>query len=190
MIEVWKAIPRLNGYEASNLGRIRSIDRVIEGISRWDISSTRIYNQPGKIISLIDNGNGYLYFTSSIKGKRKNYYVHRAIAEAFLDNINLYDEINHKDGNKKNNNIENLEWCSHLQNLEHASINNLIRKGEQKPNAIKIINKSSGLIFNTIREAADFYNIKYGLLKEALRRKVIRRKAIYNDLILLKDYIN
>ena len=66
-------------------------------------------------------GKGYMYVDLYTKGKRKRKYVHRLVAEAFIPNPEEKPYINHKDGNPQNNNVKNLEWCSPLENVEHAS---------------------------------------------------------------------
>lgn len=61
-----------------------------------------------------------VYMRRDSTNKREDVYVHRIIAELFLDNPNHYPEINHKDSNPMNNNVNNLEWCSHYYNLKYA----------------------------------------------------------------------
>ena len=68
---------------------------------------------------------GYHIVNLSIEGKCKTYLVHRLVAKAFIPNPNNYPTINHKDGNKLNNNINNLEWCSYKYNTQHAIVNGL-----------------------------------------------------------------
>jgi hypothetical protein len=78
-----------------------------------------------------DNGTGYLKVLLRINGKPQNRYVHRLVATAFLPKPFGFDEVNHIDGNKKNNTVENLEWCTCLQNKQHAANNGLTNKGEK-----------------------------------------------------------
>jgi hypothetical protein len=73
-----------------------------------------------KKLSGWDNGKGYRVVTLMTKNKRKNHYIHRLVALHFIDNPLNYKEINHKDGNKSNNNISNLEWISRSGNIKHA----------------------------------------------------------------------
>jgi len=63
--------------------------------------------------------NGYLYYRLSKNGKKKMYYAHRLVAEAFIPNSNNLPVVNHKDGNKLNNNVNNLEWVSYSENTKH-----------------------------------------------------------------------
>lgn len=113
--EVWKDIPKYEGlYQASNLGRIRSCARTI-------IRENRIKQQfKGKILSPEDNGNGYLRLILYKNKKKNSEYVHRLIASAFIENYYNCEQINHIDGNKQNNNINNLEWCTKSYNIKEA----------------------------------------------------------------------
>lgn len=72
--------------------------------------------------------NGYLTVALPKNGKQKTYYVHRLVAEAFIDNPMNLPQVNHKDENKQNNSVENLEWCTAAYNLEYSGIH--IKAGE------------------------------------------------------------
>lgn len=163
MKEIWKLILSLDGiYEASNLGRIKS---------------NNFYNKKvPKILSLVNNGNGYLYFTISINNKRRNVYVHRAVCEAFNPTIDGMNIVNHKNGLKNDNRVENLEWCNSSMNMKHAYDNGFNHSGGKKVNAIKVIDTETNMVFDCIREASDYYGIKYGLMKEALNRDHVNHK--------------
>lgn len=111
MEEIWKDIEGYEGkYQVSNLCRIRSLDRKVGN-----------YIKEGKILKPFSNRCGYLQvdlFDSSINRKSKT--IHRLVAETFIPKIEGKNEINHIDGNKNNNSINNLEWCTRLENLTHA----------------------------------------------------------------------
>jgi len=98
MSEIWKPIKDYeNEYMISNLGRV------------------------AKILKPNDDGKGYLKIGLSKKGnKYKTPRIHQLIAQAFIPNKNNYSIINHKDGNKRNNNISNLEWCTQQHNIKEA----------------------------------------------------------------------
>ena len=68
----------------------------------------------------LDNGLGYLRVRVKDNGKKKHKYIHRLVAETFLSNPHSYTEVNHRNGDKSDNRVENLEWCSRSQNLKHA----------------------------------------------------------------------
>ena len=108
--EVWKDILGYEGvYQVSNHGRIRSLDRYV---------GRRFF--PGKIFSLNPNRYGYVRVDLRYRGKSKSSAVHRLVAEAFLDNPNGLPQINHKDENKSNNHVDNLEWCTAEYNINYG----------------------------------------------------------------------
>lgn len=82
----------------------------------------------GKEKKATDNGLGYLQVRFYINGKVFRKYLHRIVAEAFLPNPNNYSDVNHIDGNKSNNNINNLEWVSHQDNYKHAVEKGFIKR--------------------------------------------------------------
>lgn len=85
-----------------------------------------------KWLALCDNGHGYKQVFVSVHNKRYMRYVHRLVAECFIPNPNNAPEINHKDGDKSNNTVDNLEWCTRSENAIHA-----IRTGLKPPNSEK-----------------------------------------------------
>lgn len=107
MQEIWKTIPGFDWYQVSNLGRVRSVDHI----------DTMGRRQTGKIQKLVTDGkNNYLYATISRPHYQVREGVHRLVAKAFIPNPDNLKEINHKDENKKNNVVWNLEWCTRSYN--------------------------------------------------------------------------
>lgn len=85
-----------------------------------------IYSKTGLKFKDKFNKDGYKYVKVTCKGQKQKFiFVHRLVAWCFLDKPDLATEINHKDGDKTNNNVSNLEWCTHKQNMEHCFSNNL-----------------------------------------------------------------
>ena len=120
MEEVWKDIKGYEGlYQVSNYGRIKSLDRIIK-------DSHRSYNKNDKILKLSFNFQKYLMVNLSKYGVKKSYRVNRLVAEAFIPNPLNKSQVNHIDGNKINNNVENLEWVTPSENMQHAYKNGLI----------------------------------------------------------------
>lgn len=105
--EIWKDIPDYEGlYQVSNLGRVKSLN----------------YNHTGKPkILKLHRQNGYLSVTLCKNNNPMYYYVHRLVAKMFIPNPNNYPIINHKDENKMNNFVNNLEWCTHKYNTNYGS---------------------------------------------------------------------
>lgn len=102
-------------YEISDNGDIRTVDRI----------GARGYFVKGKKLKQRENSNGYLRCRMNLEGNSKEYLVHRLVAECFIPNPDNKPCINHKDGNKHNNSIENLEWCTKSENELHARKNGL-----------------------------------------------------------------
>ena len=117
MEEIWKPVKGFEGYyEVSNLGRVRSIDRVVVDTVR---NCERLLK--GKVLIQKDNGNGYKNVMFCKEHKIYNKYVHRLIAEAFLPNPDNLPQVNHKDEDKSNNRVDNLEWCTSFYNNEYGT---------------------------------------------------------------------
>jgi len=105
--ESWAFIPDFNRYQASNLGRIRSLDYKNSGLI--------------KVLSpAISKGGYYITMLLNNHGKYKSWSVHKFVAMAFFGKIPIGKEINHKDGNKTNNSILNLEYCTRSENCQHS----------------------------------------------------------------------
>ena len=118
-MEVWKDVVGYEGiYEVSNKGRVRSIDRKI-------YRADRVWNLKGKTLKASANRDGYLLVKLCKNSKCVGFSVHRLVAESFIGLSEL--DVNHKDGNKENNNIENLEYVSRNKNLAHAVSMGLIK---------------------------------------------------------------
>lgn len=114
MNEIWKPLTLYNGYEVSNMGRVRSIDR--EYIDKKGIKQTF----KGRILTPIKQKNGYLNVLISQGGKFYKVSVHRLVAMAFIPNIKNKPQVNHKDEDKTNNRADNLEWCTSKENINYG----------------------------------------------------------------------
>ena len=140
MKEIWKKIPYSDEYEASNLGRVRHLY-----INRYDINTGKI-NKIFKITYLkLQKRSGYYCFRIyENHTKFKTYNLHRVIAETFIENPNNYPCVNHKNEDKLDNRVENLEWCTYSYNIIYS-----------KGKAIKQYDKQGNLIkkWDSINEA-------------------------------------
>lgn len=111
MNEIWKDIKDYEGlYQVSNLGRVKSLER----LTTWQDRGRRI--MPQRIMSLEVTRQGYLRIMLAKEGTRTRFQVHRLVAAAFIQNPNNLPFINHKDEEKANNVVENLEWCTSQYN--------------------------------------------------------------------------
>lgn len=109
--------------------------RELEGFDEYFIADDgSIYHNNRKLKTTLDK-DGYVQIGITVNRKTKTMKVHRLVAKAFISNPNDLKEVNHIDGDKQNNSVGNLEWCSHAENLAHASANKLFRYGEQHQNS-------------------------------------------------------
>ena len=103
-METFKIIDNYRDYTVSDRGNVISL--------KGEFTSRTLKQQ--------DNGKGYLGVGLSDNGKTTRFLVHRLVAEAFISNDNGLPEVNHIDENKSNNNVENLEWSTHKDNISHS----------------------------------------------------------------------
>lgn len=117
MKEMWKDIKNFEGmYQISNFGRVKSLARTKKH------SYNGIAQLKEKVLKPV-NINGYKRVVLSKNNKSINKYIHFLVAQAFIPNPNNYSEINHKDEDKANNKINNLEWCNHSYNINYGTGN-------------------------------------------------------------------
>ena len=167
MMETWRDIEGYEGlYQISNKGRVKSTERI-----KW--SGNVYYKAPERILKACKRvSNGYLFVNLYKDGKRKPCTIHRLVAEAFLPNPDNLPQVNHKDENKENNCISNLEWCSPKYNCNYGTKNQ--RSAEKRRNdpsmsrPVMSINKESGL------------TMEYPSLKEAERLTGVSTRNIVN----------
>lgn len=118
MIEIWKEVPGYEGYyEVSNMGNVRSMTRTVTKSN--GVQQTRV----SRMLPKKETADGYWDVRLCRDAIRKGYRVHRLVAMAFLPppdgNIDDY-EVHHKDANRKNNCLDNLEWVTHVENVRHS----------------------------------------------------------------------
>ena len=114
--EIWRPIKGYeNLYEISSRGRIKSVDRYVKG--RYG----NLRFQKGGIRKTTCNSRGYPAIALCKDGKYKMFNIHRLVAKAFIPNPDNLPEINHKDENKENNCVDNLEWCTRKYNMNYGT---------------------------------------------------------------------
>lgn len=146
MEEVWKDITGYEGrYQVSNFGRVKSLPGK---------SSTNAY-KGGVLISKKD-ACGYLVVGLS----RKTHKVHRLVAMAFIDNPNGYPCVNHKDENKTNNSVENLEWCTYKYNNNYGTRNKRISENCGRSIVQYTLDDVKVREWKSASRAANFYGVK------------------------------
>lgn len=141
--EEWRTISGTMGkYAVSNLGRIRSK----RGILKPSLSAKK-----------------YLHVALSVNGKRKDVNIHRAVAEAFIENPQNFPIINHKDENKVNNRADNLEWCTYSYNISYGSaskkksdrMKSLLSDRRNHPKSRRVVCLESGKVWCCAKTAGE-----------------------------------
>ena len=116
MIEEWRPIEGYEGlYEVSNTGQVRSLDRYVVN----SLGNRRFYK--GKVLIQLKGKDDYLVINLYCNGKYHQMKIHRLVAQAFIPNPENLPQVNHKDEDKTNNNVTNLEWCDAKYNNNYGS---------------------------------------------------------------------
>jgi len=147
--EIWKDIEGYEGlFAVSNLGRVKSLARRVS-------NHTGFINKPERIMKQQIDKKGYKRI--SLQNK-KNQAVHRLVASAFIPNPEDKPQVNHIDGNKQNNRVENLEWCTNGENQIHAYEHGLNHHSENAGRPKRKVNQidiSTGKIIKTFNSISD-----------------------------------
>ena len=186
MEEIWKDIKGYEGlYQVSNLGRVKSLPRLI-----WN--GKGYFMSKEKILSTKPNKDGYVIIKLIKKGEKpKPFLVHRLVAEAFIPNPNNLPEVNHiidDFEHRSDNRVENLEWCTAEYNINYGSRNKKVSekmkgrklseehkrkigKANKGKEGKKVICITTGEIFNCMSDAERKYNIYQGDISKCCKGK-------------------
>ena len=178
--EIWAPIKDFESYEISNTGRVRSIDRSIT-----DINGV-VKNYKSRELHPSVNSSNYKKVCLKKNGKLYNRYIHRLLAETFIPNPNNYTQINHKDGNKYNNNLSNLEWVTVSENSIHAV--NMGFKGASYYNRYKVANRARRFSFSDIITIGKLYEM--GLSKQEIANLFKCTFSIISNMLRDKNYVS
>lgn len=169
--EIWKIIPNTIGYEVSNRGRVKSPKHItcqnkIVGGNILSTTSLNSYGYPRVSIKFINIGF-------------KDISIHRLVAEAFIPNPNNYTEINHKDENKLNNDVDNLEWCTKEYNNNYGDRTEKSRLSQINIYTVYDKNTKTCIYkkFLGVKDIANYFNIN---VPDIYRKKFRNRYTIVN----------
>lgn len=185
MKEIWKDVVGYEGlYQVSNLGKIKSLSREYCHGNQYGVRTKKIDE---KIMKQQITAFGYCSVKLSKNKVCKHFQVHRLVAEAFILNPNNYPVVNHKDINKQNNCVDNLEWCTQKYNVLHANQHGLFE------NRIRKLKKYIGQydmegnlikLWDSARDAQKELKLKgYSNIRECCKGK---RKTAYG--FIWKEY--
>lgn len=163
-MENWRKVSDFINYSISDNGRLRN-------------------DKTGRILKGSLDTDGYSQVILCDKNRRKSIKIHKLVAQAFIPNIEKKPQVNHKDGNKLNNTVNNLEWVTNQENQDHfwRELNNDAHKENRRrshigkgllsdnPNSKAVIRIDDGKIFNTIKEAAEEIGVNYTHIGEVCR---------------------
>ena len=159
--EIWKEVPQYEDYLVSTFGNIK--------------------NKKGNLLKKNLVEKGYFHITLYKNGIPKTFKVHRIVAISFLDNKMNKKEVNHINGIKTDNRVDNLEWCTRTENNRHAIENGLLKfskgegnywfgklRGDSSRKKI-VIDLETGIFYDCVKDAAEAKSISYNQLKNRLR---------------------
>lgn len=151
--EIWKPVKGYEGfYEVSNLGRVKSLDRIVPSKSKTGTPCTR--KVKGRIMKNGKDGHGYPHISLRKDRATKNAAVHRLAAEAFLPKVEGKEYVNHINSDYTNNCVENLEWCTSNENNIHAWKQGNRVATNAKPIAMFSLNGEHIKDFQSVAEAS------------------------------------
>lgn len=157
-MEIWKDVVGYEGfYQVSNLGNVKSIERIV-----WNKANKSYSKLRGVLLKKDNMNNHYFQVRLSKDGKSKHKLVHRLVAITFLNKKEGLNLINHKDENKLNNRVENLEWCNHSYNINYGERNNKVAKSNSI-SVIRICNNGDIIKYKSALDAEKYGFSKFGI---------------------------
>lgn len=154
-------------YQINSNGTVKGLKRMIE----LKNGKNRVIEE--RILKPRIDSYGYITVRLSKNGKTKTCFIHRLIAEAFIPNPNNLPQINHISGDKQDNSINNLEWTTPSLNSRHAYRNGLNNNyGVDHAKSVCILDHKNELVFPTIRDFCEYYNIAYSTGRNALNKQI------------------
>ena len=171
--EIWKPINEFYGFAVSNKGNVKALERDIF------YENGKIIHRKEKILSQHIINSGYKIVDFTVNGIHKRELVHVLVAKAFIPNPNNYKQVNHKDKNKNNNCVENLEWCTGTYNKQYSDV---FKKGaESVSKKVRAYTKDGefNTIYKSIAECARDFECRPSNIRHHIINKTCNRKNIF-----------
>lgn len=172
-MEEWKDIIGYEGYyQVSNHGRVRGVDRSV-------YSNNGGYRFcKGRLLTVTKKQNGYIRAELTKCNRKRKILVHRLVASAFIPNPSSKKYINHINGDKADNRVENVEWCTHQENMQHALATGLRKRAY---NCRTIVDTCLQVVYQSIEEAAKANDISIHTCRRRLKREgCLKRVACWS----------
>jgi hypothetical protein len=174
--ETWKKVDGYENYEISNYGNLRSLDNVVHFIR---IGKPHTVFKKGMLRNKEMCKNGYVRYSLCVGNKKVQFSAHRLVAKAFIPNPKNKPDINHKDSNRGNNFVGNLEWATEKENIQHAlklgRYDHTRKKGEEHHMSVltkeKVLNIREDRKSLTFREIAKKYSISKSTVQQIINKK-------------------
>lgn len=177
--EEWRDIAGYEGqYQVSNLGNVKSLDKYVNHFG----GGKRL--RKGKILKPNTDNVGYKYIVIYKNKKNKTYKIHRLVAQAFIPNPDNLPQVNHKDENKLNNTVDNLEWCDCKYNVNYGTAIQRRVEKQSKPVLQYTLNGEFVAEYPSIMEASRQTGINQAHISDCCNKK--KRKAI-NGLYYIRN---
>lgn len=190
MEERWAPVPQYEGfYEVSTLGQVRSLPHLAKHSRKGYVK------RRGKILAQHPDADGYLEVNLSKHGKVRQFRVHRLVCTAFLPNPDNLPVVNHKDFDKSNNCIYNLEWCSQKYNALHAVSNGRlphiskearcrISKAASESSRRPVVCSTTGHEFRSVKDACKHFNVTSDTVIRSAKKGVPTRSGLQFEYII------
>lgn len=160
--EIWVSINNADNYMISNFGNVKSIDRTIH----YKNGKSRFFK--GRLLTPKKHTRGYLIISIVCNdGKYHSLYIHKLVAEHFIENPCNLPEVNHKNEDKTNNHNWNLEWCDRNYNINYGNRNDKVAKQLSK----KVRCIETGVIYESLHEAAKLNNIHLSMIARCCNKE-------------------
>lgn len=174
--ETWLKFQAYHTYEVSSKGQVRSVDKYIENRLGNLIRRQFI---PGELLNGSDScGYRAIRVRADRSGKTKKFYIHRLVAQLFIPNPENKPHINHKNGIRSDNRVENLEWCTHQENIQHAHDTGLAKAAiGSRANGAKLnelfvtVIKEAIILGHPTPKIARYFNVGVGCIEGIKRNK-------------------
>ena len=175
--EIWRDVEGYEGYyKVSNFGRVKNLERKVKGHPGINTIKEKILKSQKQ--------HGYRSVTFSVKNSPKLFLIHRLVAKAFLPNPENKTQINHKDFDRSNNHVDNLEWATRIENVEHAYIRGHYTIGEK--NGMSVLTDAQVIQIKKILNKIE-YNPK---LKHKLADRFGVKERTIRDIVFGRHWKN